>query len=229
MFSMIAYLFDITACGSRARFIQRFDHHGAVLTCTQEFDMAHDDKAAQDKAQEEQQAEAVTPEQEVLTDSEDAPVSEAEARIAELEGELEKVKDQALRTAADAQNARRRAEQDVDKARKFALEKFVKELLPVVDSLEKALESMANDASDVHREGVEMTLNMQLSALSKFGVKPLDPQGKPFDPQFHEAMTMVPNPNMEPNTVMDVMQKGYTLNERLVRPAMVVVSKGVDA
>ena len=149
-----------------------------------------------------------------------------ETRIAALEEEVRLAKDQALRAAADAQNARRRAEQDAEKARKFALERFIKELLPVVDSLEKALESLQNDENaSVHREGLEMTLNMQLSALEKFGVKPLQPQGEPFDPQFHEAMTMVPNPAVAPNTVMDVLQKGYTLNDRLVRPAMVVVSK----
>lgn len=196
--------------------------------------MARDDNATPENAQDEVQ----TPEQEGVTldqpaDTEpaddEANVSEEAQRIEALEAELEKAKDQAIRAVAEAQNTRRRAEQDVEKARKFALEKFVKELLPVVDSLEKALESMATDASDVHREGVEMTLNMQLSALSKFGVKPLDPQGEPFDPQYHEAMTMVPNPDVDPNTVMDVMQKGYTLNERLVRPAMVVVSKAVDA
>ena len=153
------------------------------------------------------------------------PADGAEARIAALKQEVDKAKDQALRAVADAQNARRRAEQEAEKARKFALERFVKELLPVVDTLEKALESMQEDASQVHREGVEMTLKMQLSALEKFGVKQLDPQGAAFDPQFHEAMTQVPNPHLEPNTVMDVLQKGYTLNERLVRPAMVVVSK----
>lgn len=147
------------------------------------------------------------------------------ARVAELEQELAQAKDQQIRAAAEAQNARRRAEQDADKARKFALEKFVKELLPVVDSLEKGLESMSEDVSETHREGVSMTLKMQLDVLKKFGVEQIDPHGEPFDPQYHEAMTMVPNPQMDPNTVMDVMQKGYTLNGRLVRPAMVVVSK----
>jgi molecular chaperone GrpE len=148
-------------------------------------------------------------------------------RVEELEQELAEAKDQSMRAAADAQNARRRAEQDADKAKKFALEKFVKELLPVVDSLEKGLESM-QEVDNTHREGVSMTLKMQLDALSKFGVEQIDPQGEPFDPQFHEAMTMVPNPELEPNTVMDVMQKGYTLNGRLVRPAMVVVSKAAN-
>lgn len=146
------------------------------------------------------------------------------AKVEELEQALTDAKDQSMRAAAEAQNARRRAEQDADKAKKFALEKFVKELLPVVDSLEKGLESM-QEVDETHREGVAMTLKMQLDVLGKFGVEPIDPQGEPFDPQFHEAMTMVPNPELEPNTVMDVMQKGYTLNGRLVRPAMVVVSK----
>ena len=147
------------------------------------------------------------------------------AQVAELEESLAEAKDQLLRTAAEAQNVRRRAEQEAEKARKYALEKFVKELLPVVDSLEKALEAMGEDASEAHREGVSMTLKMQHDVLGKFGVDSVDPQGEPFDPQYHEAMAMVPNPELEPNSVMEVMQKGYLLNGRLVRPAMVVVSK----
>nr|WP_300312275.1 nucleotide exchange factor GrpE [Halomonas sp.] len=146
-------------------------------------------------------------------------------RVEELEQDLAEAKDQLLRTAAEAQNVRRRAEAEAEKARKFALEKFIKEMLPVVDSLEKALESMGSDASEAHREGVSMTLKMQLDVLGKFGVEVLEPQGEPFDPQLHEAMAMVPNPAVDPNTVIDVMQKGYVLNGRLVRPAMVVVSQ----
>nr|WP_298250647.1 nucleotide exchange factor GrpE [uncultured Halomonas sp.] len=159
---------------------------------------------------------------------EDSDNPEAEmlaARVEELEQSLTEAKDQALRTAAEAQNVRRRAEQDAEKARKFALEKFVKELLPVVDSLEKALEAMADGASDTHREGVSMTLKLQLDVLGKFGVEVVDPAGEPFDPQYHEAMAMVPNPELDPNSVMEVIQKGYLLNGRLVRPAMVVVSQ----
>ncbi|MBE0489663.1 MAG: nucleotide exchange factor GrpE [Halomonas sp.] len=148
------------------------------------------------------------------------------ARVEELEQTVAEAKDQALRAAAEAQNVRRRAEQEAEKARKFALEKFVKELLPVVDSLEKALEAMADEATEAHREGVSMTLKMQQDVLAKFGVEAVEPAGEPFDPQFHEAMAMVPNPELDPNTVMEVMQKGYLLNGRLVRPAMVVVSQG---
>lgn len=164
-------------------------------------------------------------------DAENLIDSEADvlaARVEELEQALGEARDQALRAAAEAQNVRRRAEQDVDKARKFALEKFVKELLPVVDSLEKALDAMGEEASEAHREGVSMTLKLQLDTLAKFGVETVEPQGEPFDPQYHEAMAMVPNPELEPNTVMDVMQKGYLLNGRLVRPAMVVVSQAAN-
>ncbi|SER97032.1 molecular chaperone GrpE [Vreelandella subterranea] len=155
----------------------------------------------------------------------EAEVDVLAAKVQDLEQRLAEAKDQSLREAAEAQNVRRRAELEAEKARKFALEKFVKELLPVIDSLEKALESMQEDASEVHREGVSMTLKMQLDVLGKFGVESIDPQGEPFDPQVHEAMAMVPNPEQEPNTVMEVMQKGYLLNGRLVRPAMVVVSQ----
>ncbi|MGL6251532.1 MAG: nucleotide exchange factor GrpE [Billgrantia desiderata] len=147
------------------------------------------------------------------------------AQVEELEQSLAEAKDQALRAAAEAQNVRRRAEQEAEKARTFALERFVKELLPVVDSLEKALDAMGEDASDAHREGVAMTLKMQHDVLAKFGVETVEPAGEPFDPQFHEAMAMVPNPELEPNSVMEVIQKGYLLNGRLVRPAMVVVSQ----
>jgi len=147
------------------------------------------------------------------------------AQVEELEQSLAEAKDQALRAAAEAQNVRRRAEQETEKARKFALEKFVKELLPVIDSLEKALEAMGEDATEAHREGVAMTLKMQRDVLGKFGVEVVDPAGEPFDPQYHEAMAMVPNAELEPNSVMEVVQKGYLLNGRLVRPAMVVVSQ----
>jgi molecular chaperone GrpE len=159
-------------------------------------------------------------------DASDNPEAEVlAARVEELEQGMAEAKDQALRAAAEAQNVRRRAEQEAEKTRKFALEKFVKELLPVVDSLEKALEAMDDGASETHREGVAMTLKLQRDVLGKFGVEEIDPKGEPFDPQFHEAMAMVPNPELEPNSVMEVVQKGYQLNGRLVRPAMVVVSQ----
>jgi molecular chaperone GrpE len=147
--------------------------------------------------------------------------------IAQLQADLEKARDMALRAQADAQNVKRRAEQDIEKARKYALERFCSELLPVVDNLERALEAAGgnDDAMRPIAEGVELTLKSFLDALRKFQIEPVDPAGEPFDPQLHQAMTMVENPDAEPNTVLAVMQKGYTLNGRLVRPAMVVVSK----
>jgi len=132
-----------------------------------------------------------------------------------------------LRAQADAQNVKRRAEQDVEKARKFALEQFCKELLPVIDNLERALEAAPEGEQAVRpiTEGVELTLKSFTDALKKFHIEVVDPVGEPFDPQLHQAMSMVENPDVEPNTVTLVMQKGYTLNGRLVRPAMVMVSK----
>ena len=147
--------------------------------------------------------------------------------VARLHEDVADARDAALRAQADAQNVTRRAEQDVEKARKFALERFCSELLPVVDNLERALEAAAGDDEIVKpiAEGVELTLKSLLDALKKFNIEPVDPQGEPFDPQLHQAMSMVENGEVEPNTVIAVMQKGYTLNGRLVRPAMVLVSK----
>ncbi|MDB4476308.1 nucleotide exchange factor GrpE [bacterium] len=154
-----------------------------------------------------------------------------DAQLELLQEELGKARDQALRAQADAQNAQRRAEQDVEKARKFALERFCGELLPVVDNLERALEAINGDdpALASITEGVDLTLKSFVGALSKFQIEQLDPVGEPFDPQHHQAMSMIENPDAEPNTVLAVMQKGYTLNGRLVRPAMVMVSKAPQA
>lgn len=147
------------------------------------------------------------------------------AQVESLEQALSEAKEQSLRAAAEAQNIRRRSEQDVEKAHKFALEKFARELLPVVDSLEKAVDALG-EVSDAQREGVEMTFKLLMDSLQKFNIEQVDPRNETFDPQLHEAMTMVPNPDLPNNTVMDVLQKGFTLNGRLLRPAMVVVSTG---
>jgi molecular chaperone GrpE len=148
---------------------------------------------------------------------------------AQLEADLAEAKDAALRAQADAVNVQRRAEQEVDKARKFALERFVSELLPVVDNMARALEAAGTDeAVKPIVEGVELTQKSLIDALQKHGVETIDPMGEPFDPQIAQAMSMVENPEVEPNTVIAVMQKGYQLNGRLVRPAMVMVSKAAE-
>lgn len=147
--------------------------------------------------------------------------------IAQLQVDAAEARDAGLRAQADAQNVKRRAELDVEKARKFALEQFSKELLPVMDNLERALEAAPANEELVRpiAEGVELTLKSFADAMKKFKIEVVDPLGEPFDPQFHQAMSMVENPEVEPNTVTLVMQKGYILNDRLLRPAMVMVSK----
>ena len=132
-----------------------------------------------------------------------------------------------LRTKAEMENQRRRSQLDQEKARKFALEKFVNELLPVIDSMEMALSNIPADDEQFAsvKEGLEMTSNMMLQAMSKSDVQAIDPTGEKFDPDFHQAMSMTPSDDHESNTVIMVMQKGYTLNGRLVRPALVSVAK----
>ena len=145
----------------------------------------------------------------------------------ETSEELTKVKDQLLRTVAEMENVRRRAQRDVENAHKFAVEKLLSDLLPVIDSLEKAVEAAkTTENPDSMAEGIKLSLKLFVSTLEKAGIAIVDPLGEPFDPQLHEAMAMVPNPDAEPNSVMDVMQRGYTLNGRLVRAAKVVVVKG---
>lgn len=159
----------------------------------------------------------------------------SDERIAELEKELKATKelvasqqDGVLRGKAEVENMRRRVSQDVEKAHKFALNKFANELLPVVDNLERALAAADKESEHTKAmvEGVEMTLNSMMSALEKSGVKAIDPKGETFNPELHQAMTMIEVPGAEPNSVIDVMQKGFELNGRLLRPAMVVVAKG---
>lgn len=157
-------------------------------------------------------------------------IAEAELTVEHLLEELEAARDASLRAKAEAQNARRRAEQEVEKARKFALERFTGELLPVVDNLERALESSVAGGDEVKAitDGVDLTLKGFLDALKKFNVEQINPAGEPFDPQMHQAMSMVESADAEPNSVLHVMQKGYTLSGRLIRPAMVMVSKAAE-
>ncbi|MBU1294138.1 MAG: nucleotide exchange factor GrpE [Gammaproteobacteria bacterium] len=179
-------------------------------------DAEHDLKS---ETQNETVEELLEPEVETLEE-----VTENDELAKALE-EVAQYKEAALRAHADAQNVRRRAEQDVEKAHKFGLEKFAKSIVNVADNLERALASAPDTGeSDPVREGVELTLKDLLETLARFEVKVVDPHGEPFNPELHQAITMVPNPELEANTVMDVVQKGYTINGRLLRPAMVVVS-----
>jgi molecular chaperone GrpE len=155
------------------------------------------------------------------------------ARIAELEIELEaalrestEAREQALRARAESDNVRKRVERDLQNTRKYALERFVEELLPVLDSLELGL-AAAGDGADAAqlREGSEITLRMFCGAVEKFGVREVDPSDQGFNPELHQAMSTREVPGVEAGTVVEVVQKGYLLNDRLVRPALVIVAR----
>ncbi|XAW90078.1 nucleotide exchange factor GrpE [Vibrio sp. CDRSL-10 TSBA] len=161
-------------------------------------------------------------------------LDEKEAKIAQLEAALltseERVKEQqdaVLRARAEVENMRRRSEQEIDKARKFALSRFVEELLPVIDNLERAIQSADGEVEAIKPilEGVELTHKTFVDAIAKFGLKEINPEGEAFNPELHQAMSIQESPDHASNTVMFVMQKGYELNGRVVRPAMVMVAK----
>lgn len=168
---------------------------------------------------------------EASPDSEPAE-SGGESLQEELDSALaaaDKHRDEALRAMAELDNVRKRAEKDVESAHKFGLEKFVNELLPVKDSMDLGFDA-ANSATDVEalKEGMALTLKMFEDALDKRGVKELNPMGESFDPEFHQAMMMEESVEVEAGKILRVMQKGYLLNERLIRPAMVVVAKSAS-
>jgi molecular chaperone GrpE len=155
-------------------------------------------------------------------------IEDLEQQLAESEAALAGRKDVEIRAAAETQNIRTRAAKDVEQARKFALEKFANELLPVLDNMERALQGTdpENEATKAIYEGVDLTMKGFLTSVAKFGVKQVNPQGETFNPEHHQAIGMQPSPDFPANTVMMVMQKGYLLNDRLLRPAMVMVSQG---
>ncbi len=158
-------------------------------------------------------------------------LKDAEAALEAARAEIESLKDQALRAAAETENVRKRADRSIENAHKYALERFVGDLLPAVDSFERAVEaaedvkSTAGEAVDALAEGVELSLKLLVEAMGRQGIEVVDPIGAPFDPKLHEAMTMVENPEAEPGSVIEVFQKGYTVNGRLTRPARVIVAR----
>ena len=186
-----------------------------------------------EQASEQNETQKVQAEQEVETQQADLQAEEQAlaARIAELEQQLEasrKTEREAmLRAHAEIENIRRRTEQDIEKAHKFALEKFSNELLPVIDNLERAIDAADRESeeSKAMLEGLDLTLKTFLDAVSKFGIVPVDEANVPFNPEVHQAMTMIESPDHSAGQVINVMQKGYSLNNRLLRPAMVIVSK----
>lgn len=164
----------------------------------------------------------------------DAAVPDPEVLTGMLEDARNKADEhwnQCLRLQADIENLTRRAERDVANAHKFALERFAQDLLPVRDSLEMGLSASVQENTDPEklREGVDLTLQMLTGVLDKFGITEVNPENEAFNPDFHQAMSMQERDDVAPNTVVTVVQKGYLLNERLIRPAMVIVSKAPDA
>ncbi|CAE6744943.1 Protein GrpE [Paraburkholderia aspalathi] len=170
-----------------------------------------------------QAAEAAAPQQDAAANAApEAPATGAEAALAEAEAKLAEMQESFLRAKAETENVRRRAQEDVAKAHKFAIESFAEHLLPVVDSLEAAVAHSSDDLQKV-REGVELTLRQLSGALEKGRVVALNPVGEKFDPHRHQAISMVPA-DQEPNTVVAVLQKGFVIADRVLRPALVTVA-----
>jgi len=194
------------------------------------------EKASEAKAKEENELEEnrqdITADEELSADEEASEkpdsLEEALAKLAEAELVAEKAGNDLLRVQAEMQNLRRRTEQDVERAHKYGQEKFSAELLLVMDNLERALDSASQHDDEAVKaicDGVNLTLKSFIDCFAKFNIEVIDPIGEPFDPQLHQAMSIQENPEAEPNTVIAVMQKGYTLHGRVLRPAMVMVSK----
>lgn len=155
---------------------------------------------------------------------------DAGVSVEELQAKADENWDRYLRAAAEVENVRKRATRDVEHARKYALENFGRELLSVKDTLEMGLEAAESADADSLREGSAATLKLLATTLERFGISEIDPEGEPFDPEQHEAMTMQPSADVEPGSVLTVIQKGYSLNGRLLRPARVIVaSEPADA
>lgn len=148
-------------------------------------------------------------------------------KIEDLQAKVDENYQIALRAKAETENVRRRSERDVSSARKYALERFVTDLIPVMDSLEQGMNiPIEGIEAEGMREGLELTMKLLVDAMSKHGVERLDPQGHPFNPEHHEAMSMLESQEVEPNHVLQVFQKGYLLHGRTVRPARVIVARG---
>lgn len=160
-------------------------------------------------------------------EAEQSKVAQLEAALLLSEAKVKEQQDSVIRAKAEIENMRRRTEQEIDKARKYALNKFSEELLPVIDNLERAIQAADADSEAVKPilEGVELTHKTFVDVVAKFGLKEINPEGEAFNPEYHQAMSIQESEDHEANTVIFVMQKGYELNGRVIRPAMVMVAK----
>lgn len=183
---------------------------------------AKDWQAIREESEEDIQATAPEEEQSGL---EHASYTELEEKLTLAEQKAHENWEKSVRAMAELENVRRRAERDIEHAHKYGVERLVKEMIPVLDSMEQALQAAEQLQDKAMIEGIELTHKLMLVALSKFDVKPIDALGQPFNPNWHEAMTMIESDDAPANTVLNVFQQGYFLGERVVRPARVVVSK----
>jgi len=185
--------------------------------------MSNDDKVEQSNVDITDEAGEVTHETEGLTEDH---VPDLQVKLEEALAKSDEYYDQLLRNKAELDNVRKRSQRELENAHKYAIEKFINDLLPVIDSMEMGQQA-ADTATDIAqiKEGTAMTLTMFHSLLEKFEIESINPQGDNFDPEFHQAMSIQESAEVPPNSVMAVMQKGYTLAGRLLRPAMVMVSK----
>jgi len=183
-----------------------------------------DEHAIATEADEDAQLEDVVPEAAADESEADEPV---ETQLAKAQETIKDYWDQMMRLRAEIDNNRKRAERDIESAHKYALKSFVENLLPVIDSMEMGQTAASADNATLEsiREGTALTMNMLIHVMEKNGLEQIDPLGENFDPEKHQAISMIEAEGAAPNTVVDVMQKGFLLNDRLVRPAMVVVAK----
>ena len=192
-------------------------------------ELANADKDQEEiKTEEDSDLQESSAEEKGVEEQADFTLEEVLEKLAEGKEGAARARDDLLRVQAEMQNLRRRTEQDIEKAHKYGQERFSTELLTVMDNLERALAAASDYEDETVKaiyEGVDLTLKSFTDCFNRFHIGSVDPMGEPFNPQLHQAVTILENPDVEPNTVIEVMQKGYTLHGRVIRPAMVVVSK----
>jgi len=179
------------------------------------------------EADEQAHLEDVIPEADAASEDPDNTDESVEEQLKKAQATIKDYWDQMMRLRAEIENNRRRAERDLENAHKYALKSFAENLLPVVDSLEMGQVAAAAENATLQsiREGSELTMDMLAQVLERSGLQQVDPLGEKFDPEKHQAISMIEVPDTEPNSIVEVMQKGFLLNDRLIRPAMVVVAK----
>jgi len=165
-----------------------------------------------------------------VDDSADASPEKLQLMLEDARAKADEHWEMVIRSRAESENLKKRHQKELENAHKYAIDKFVNELLPVRDSMELGLNAASEDGAELAKliEGTELTLKLLTDVMGKFGIEEVNPMGEIFNPEFHQAMAMQPTNDAEPNTVMAVVQKGYTLNGRLVRPAMVMVAQAAS-